>query len=105
MSGTSAKEITRTEGTNGSLPREMMQHTYPILYEVEETHWWHIGRRRIIESFVKQICERFEDTRPHILDVGCGTGGNLRMLSNFGEAEGVDISTDAVSLCCEKRRP
>jgi len=102
MSGTSAKEITRTEGTNGSLPREMMQHTYPILYEVEETHWWHIGRRRIIESFVKQICERFEDTRPHILDVGCGTGGNLRMLSNFGEAEGVDISTDAVSLCCER---
>ena len=34
------------------LPREMMEHTYPILREVEETHWWYVGRRRILSEFV-----------------------------------------------------
>jgi SAM-dependent methyltransferase len=84
------------------LSREMMQHTYPILYELEESHWWHIGRRRIIASFVKEICERVADHRPRILDVGCGTGGNLKLLSQFGDAEGVDISADALAFCRER---
>ena len=36
---------------------------------------------------------------PRILDVGCGTGANLEMLAHFGEAEGVDVSTDALEFC------
>jgi SAM-dependent methyltransferase len=81
------------------LPREMMEHTYPILYEVEQSHWWHIGRRRIIAGFVEEICRQVTDRRPRILDVGCGTGANLLMLSKYGEAEGVDISEDALAFC------
>lgn len=84
------------------LPREMMEHTYPILYEVEGSHWWYIGRRRIIASFVERICREIKDHRPRILDVGCGTGANLMMLSEFGDAEGVDISLDALSFCRER---
>jgi SAM-dependent methyltransferase len=87
---------------NQALPREMMEHTYPILYEVEESHWWYIGRRRIISGFVEKICREIKDHRPHILDVGCGTGANLMMLSKFGDAEGVDISEDALSFCRER---
>src|SRR6185295_8571930 len=34
-----------------------------------------------------------------ILDVGCGTGANLEMLSEFGAAEGVDVSAEALSFC------
>lgn len=79
-----------------------MQHTYPILYEVEESHWWYIGRRRIIASFVQGICRQFQERRPRILDVGCGTGANLVMLSQFGEVEGVDISPDALAFCRER---
>ena len=93
---------TNAETVNGSLPREMMQHTYAILYALEESHWWHIGRRRIIGSFVKEICEQVTDRTPRILDVGCGTGGNLKLLSQFGNAEGVDISTDALAFCRER---
>src|SRR6185369_14649334 len=29
------------------LPKEMQSHHYPILYRVEETHWWYVGRRQI----------------------------------------------------------
>src|SRR5688572_17104287 len=81
------------------LPREMMEHTYPILYEVEQSHWWHIGRRRILERFVEEICRQVTDRRPRILDVGCGTGANLLMLSKYGQAEGVDVSEDALAFC------
>ena len=77
----------------------MMQHTYSILHEVEEKHWWHVGRRRIIAGFVQEICAQFVESRPRILDIGCGTGGNLMMLSQFGQAEGVDVSADAVAFC------
>ena len=80
----------------------MMEHTYPILFRVEQSHWWHIGRRKIIASFVADICRRVTDRRPRILDVGCGTGANLLMLSNYGDTEGVDVSEDALAFCRER---
>src|SRR5438067_8021690 len=85
-----------------ALPREMQPHTYAIMREVEDTHWWYVGRRRIISSFVQRICDelRSEGKRePRILDIGCGTGGNLETLSKFGQAEGVDISREALDFC------
>lgn len=109
------------------LPREMQQHTYAIMRRVEESHWWFVGRRRIIRSFLERIARDLKATRAEgatstkevtpraepatsseqnrpghplkILDVGCGTGANLEMLSEFGAAEGVDVSVEALSFC------
>jgi SAM-dependent methyltransferase len=87
------------------LPREMQQHTYAIMRRVEESHWWFYGRRQIIRSFLVRI---FQDLKAsdkergsgfNILDVGCGTGANLEMLAEFGVAEGVDVSPEALSFC------
>jgi SAM-dependent methyltransferase len=77
----------------------MQQHTYSIMYEVEGKHWWFAGRRRIIAEFVGRVCREMKEPRPRILDVGCGTGANLQMLSQFGAAEGVDVSSDALDFC------
>jgi SAM-dependent methyltransferase len=80
----------------------MQSHHYPILYQVEETHWWYVGRRRIIESLVQKICKPLDKADPRILDVGCGTGANLKMLATCGRAEGVDISPQAVEFCRQR---
>src|SRR5690348_8912269 len=80
----------------------MQTHHYPILYEVEETHWWYLGRRRIIQSLVEKILSALNVQHPRILDVGCGTGANLKMLAAYGKAEGVDISSQAVEFCHER---
>ena len=79
----------------------MKEHTYPIMFRIEQSHWWYTGRRKILTSFVEDICRRVTDRRPRILDVGCGTGANLLMLSHYGDAEGVDISEDALAFCRE----
>jgi SAM-dependent methyltransferase len=77
----------------------MQSHHYPILYQVEENHWWYVGRRRLIQSLVEKICATLDNPNPRILDVGCGTGANLKMLARFGAVEGVDISSQAVDFC------
>jgi ubiquinone/menaquinone biosynthesis C-methylase UbiE len=81
------------------LPQEMQQHTYAIMRRVEDTHWWFVGRRRILEAFLDQICANLDAEGLRILDVGCGTGANLEMLQHFGTAKGVDVSSEALSFC------
>jgi SAM-dependent methyltransferase len=99
---------TSTDIISKPLPREMQQHMYAIMRRVEESHWWYLGRRKIIRSFVDAISRAWKtqqtntgDVRPtfQILDVGCGTGANLEMLSEFGNPAGVDVSAEAVSYC------
>jgi len=89
---------------NTALPQEMQQHTYAIMDRVEDSHWWFVGRRAILESFLEAIVQslksKIQDLR--ILDIGCGTGANLEMLSQFGSAEGVDVSDDALEFCRKK---
>ncbi len=82
----------------------MQQHTYAIMDRVEDSHWWYVGRRAILESFLQTICSRLQtpDSGLSILDIGCGTGANLELLSLYGNAEGVDVSDDALEFCRKK---
>lgn len=92
---------TSANAASPALPQQMQQHTYSIMYQIEGSHWWFAGRRQIIRSFLEAIFSGTK-TESKILDVGCGTGANLELLGEFGEAEGVDVSTDALLFCRQR---
>ncbi len=60
----------------------------------EARHWWFVGRRRIIASVLLDMLGTRKDLR--ILDIGCGTGGMLPLLSAYGRVTGIDPAEDAI---------
>jgi SAM-dependent methyltransferase len=71
---------------------------YGRMYDAEERQWWYAGMRAISLALLSPaLAERPGSAR--ILDAGCGTGHNLRHLSRFGRAVGVDLSDDALRFC------
>ena len=71
---------------------------YDELAAVEDTHWWFVGRRRIVRDVLRRRLGRSTAGRS-IVDVGCGTGGMLDMLREFGTVNGLDASPIAVDYC------
>jgi ubiquinone/menaquinone biosynthesis C-methylase UbiE len=55
----------------------------------ERDHFWFRGFRRFVEPLVARAAA---GTHPRILDCGCGTGNNLRMLRRHGPAYGIDLT-------------
>lgn len=67
--------------------------------KMEHTYWWHQGKRCLIRSFLDKY---YKNRQGRILDFGCGTGETLRLLADYGPAEGADTSAAAVSFCHAK---
>jgi SAM-dependent methyltransferase len=67
---------------------------------VEQRQWWYRGTRDICFA----VLDPFIAGRPpmDILDVGCGTGGNLLLLQHYGRARGIDIDPLCVDYCRRK---
>ncbi|MCL5264812.1 MAG: class I SAM-dependent methyltransferase [Chloroflexi bacterium] len=73
----------------------MNKEEYEIMYRLEDTHWWYVGMRRIVFDFLKHIAK---DGQLSVLDAGCGTGGMLQHLRQYGTAVGVDICQEALEF-------
>jgi SAM-dependent methyltransferase len=56
----------------------------------ERQHFWFHGFRRFVRPLLAQASAG--RTSPRILDCGCGTGNNLRMLREHGRAFGIDLT-------------
>ena len=69
---------------------------YQTMYELEDTHWWYVGLRRLLFQMLGRDLTGRGTVR--ILDAGCGTGGTLRSLQNYGDVCGVDTSPVALGL-------
>jgi 2-polyprenyl-3-methyl-5-hydroxy-6-metoxy-1,4-benzoquinol methylase len=68
--------------------------------ELEKTHFWFVGRRRIFFHLLdRELAGRTDAT---VLDVGCGAGGMLAPLARYGEVMGIDTSAELVELCHER---
>ncbi len=65
--------------------------------ELEADHFWFVGRRRIFAAVLERELGGRSGLR--LLDVGCGAGGMLELLSRFGAVEGIDSSPELVAHC------
>lgn len=75
----------------------MDRQEYETLYKLEETYWWFVGQRFLVRSLLNQFYPKGKDLK--LLDVGCGTGITIKMLQEFGQAEGADIAEEAIEFC------
>jgi SAM-dependent methyltransferase len=73
---------------------------YQQMAALDERHWWYCARRKIIADLIRRETQLPNDA--HILEIGCGTGHNLAMLSGFGHVDGLELDEEARSLS-EKR--
>lgn len=66
---------------------------YRSLRDLQDRHWWFVSRRKIIAQIIKSmVCL---PQKPRILEAGCGYGGNLEMLQQFGAVEAFELEDEA----------
>lgn len=84
---------------NGSPVGTMRPLNYSVMYDVEDHHWWFVGRRAIVFEQIRKALRddgktvgTFDGHERQILDIGCGTGATMDHLRAFGEVQGIDLS-------------
>jgi SAM-dependent methyltransferase len=77
---------------------------YDIMAEAEERHWWYLGLRDALRRTLACPALRLPDN-PSVLDTGCGTGANLRFLSELLQPSylaGFDLNERALQFARQK---
>jgi len=78
----------------------MEKAAYIEMYLNEDRHWWFVARRKIIEKILSCY---FQDKRERkILEIGCGTGGNLELLSTYGKLHAIEIDDKALAMASKR---
>ncbi|MGH8729593.1 MAG: class I SAM-dependent methyltransferase, partial [Burkholderiales bacterium] len=73
----------------------MESELYLKMRQVEDNHWWFVGRRQIGRHILSSL--RLPGSA-RILDVGCGTGGNFKVLAEFGHVTGMECDQIAATI-------
>ena len=72
----------------------MSPEAYLQMEAVERDHWWFQGRRAIISHIISKMDL---PEKPLVLEAGCGTGGNLELLSRIGATCAFEMNEEAVN--------
>ena len=78
----------------------MEAQVYERMAELDSDHWWFVARRDILENLIERVVRPPKDAR--ILEIGCGTGHNLAMLSKFGRVEATEMDKSARALASQR---
>lgn len=77
----------------------MSPDAYVEMAQTEAKHWWFVGRRAILGTLIS----RFKlPAHAKILEIGSGTGGNLQMLSSFGQVSALEMDATARAIAAQK---
>jgi SAM-dependent methyltransferase len=78
----------------------MVRSAYYQLAAIEDLHWWFVYRRKLLATMI----DAFGGVQAQsVLDIGCGTGGNLPFLKTYGASViGLDMSEEAIALARKK---
>lgn len=72
---------------------------YDRIKELEQNHWWFVARRDIL----RQALQRLNLPQgARILEVGCGTGGNIPLLQSFGSVEALEPDAPSRAYVTER---
>ena len=77
-------------------------HFFSTLREVEDRHFWFVGRRQVVLSALRRCVPDLASRR--LFDVGCGSGGLLTFLSHSGVrvAGACDVYPESLRLVRER---
>jgi len=73
----------------------MKPELYRDMARLQADHWWFVARRRILAALIAQLSL---PPQARILEIGCGTGGNLAMLSSFGRVSAMEYDEQACEM-------
>jgi SAM-dependent methyltransferase len=73
----------------------MRPEVYREMAAVQATHWWFAARRRILARLIGRLGLAAD---AQVLEIGCGTGGNLAMLAGFGRLQAMEYDDEARAL-------
>ena len=73
----------------------MEKNEYRVMHDIEQSYWWFVGKQFLVKTLLKGFSPRGLG-HEKILDIGCGTGIVLKLLENFGEAYGMELSSEAI---------
>jgi len=75
---------------------------YKEMDKLEKFHWWFIYRQNVLKFILKKYLFNL-DKNAKIVDIGCGTGGNVQLLSEkYTNVYGIDNNELAIKYCKEK---
>lgn len=77
----------------------MERAVYEHMAAVDMRHPWYVARRRVLETLIRRLAL---PKGARILEIGCGTGHSLPMLSQFGQVDAVEMDDIARELASER---
>jgi SAM-dependent methyltransferase len=83
-----------------SVGKAMERAIYDNMADHDTRHWWYRARRRVLAGLIRRRITL--PSSAQILEIGCGTGHNLGMLSEFGRVDAIEI--DSASRAIAEQR-